>query len=109
MKVSVSAFKRESEKMKDGNIVFKNGSSITYNKTASGETLKSVGEIRPDIGPEVVGFRERKIAKAEQLLQAFNHMLQISPVTSTLQAWERTQKEIEIQKCYLQHENIGAI
>ncbi len=71
--------------------------------------MSGIGEVRPDISPMIVGFRERKIAKAEQMLGAFSNMLKISPVTSTLQAWERTEKEIEIQKCYLQHENIGAI
>lgn len=64
---------------------------------------------RPDIGPTVVGFRERKIAKAEIMLEAFSEMLVVSPVPTTLAAYERTVKEIEIQKCYLQHENIGAI
>lgn len=71
--------------------------------------MKSIGQIRPDVGPAIIGFRERKIAKAEIMLEAFSDMLLISPVTSTLQAWERTAKEIEIQKCYLQHENIGAM
>lgn len=71
--------------------------------------MKSIGEIRPDVGPAIIGFRERKIAKAEIMLEAFSDMLVITPVTSTLQAWERTAKEIEIQKCYLQHENIGAL
>ena len=74
-----------------------------------GEEIMSIGEIRPDIGPYVIGFRERKIAKAEHMLEAFSEMLKISYVTTTLQAWDRTAKEIEIQKCYLQHENIGAI
>ena len=71
--------------------------------------MKSIGEIRPDVGPAIIGFRERKIAKAEVMLEAFAEMLKISPVVTTLQAWERTAKEIEIQKCYLQHENIGAM
>lgn len=69
----------------------------------------TVGENRPDIGPTIIGFRERKIAKAEAMLEAFSEMLVISPVVTTLAAYERTRKEIEIQKCYLQHENIGAI
>lgn len=73
--------------------------------------MNGIGEIRPDIGPAIVGFRERKIAKAEVVLEALNNSLVSAPYayTSTLNAYEATVKEIEIQKCYLQHENIGAI
>lgn len=68
----------------------------------------TVGESRPDIGP-VIGFRERKIAKAEAMLDALTEMLVISPVMTTLSAWQRVEKEIQIQKCYLQHESKEAV
>ena len=68
--------------------------------------VKSIGEVRPDIGPAVIGFRERRIAKLEW---EFEQIKRLPAHQLTLEEWGRITKEIEIQKCYLQHENIGAI
>jgi len=66
------------------------------------------GEIR-EYRPAVVGYRERKIHKLEQVLVGLSEVLKNFFDPRTLDSWQYFSKELEIQKAYLQHESATAV